>query len=82
MPPFCQGERGTAEAKDEDSAHRTRLDENFQVVAADEAERLFDSTGPFLGAALFLPGAERNRAVAQLVAARWKPARRPIPAPL
>ena len=33
--------------------------------AAEEAERLFDSTGPFLGAALFLPGAERDRAVAR-----------------
>lgn len=33
--------------------------------AAGEAERLFDSTGPFLGAALFLPGAERDRAVAR-----------------
>lgn len=33
--------------------------------AAEEAERLFDTTGPFLGAALFLPGEERNRAVAR-----------------
>ncbi len=33
--------------------------------AADEAERLFDTTGPFLGASLFLPGAERDRAVAR-----------------
>ncbi|HQP88671.1 MAG TPA: PD-(D/E)XK nuclease family protein [Thermoanaerobaculia bacterium] len=33
--------------------------------AAEEAERLFDTTGPFLGASLFLPGAERDRAVAR-----------------
>jgi hypothetical protein len=33
--------------------------------AAEEAERLFDSTGPFLGASLFLPGAERDRAGAR-----------------
>jgi hypothetical protein len=33
--------------------------------AAEEAERLFDTTGPFLGAPLFLPGAERDRAVAR-----------------
>ena len=33
--------------------------------AAVEAERLFDSTGPFLGATLFLPGEERNKAVAR-----------------
>lgn len=33
--------------------------------AGEEAERLFDTTGPFLGASLFLPGAERDRAVAR-----------------
>lgn len=33
--------------------------------AAEEAERLFDTTAPFLGASLFLPGAERDRAVAR-----------------
>jgi hypothetical protein len=33
--------------------------------AAEEAERLFDAAGPFLGASLFLPGAERDRAVAR-----------------
>lgn len=33
--------------------------------AAEEAERLFDTTGSFLGASLFLPGAERDRAVAR-----------------